>query len=179
MTRHLHTNRIPKHSFLNFVKPSFWTTLAWFCLDFTFPGIRTSMQKLSKSLPKRSIAKVLRKRKHYHFLKNNLKTDVQSALQRCRKICINPAPDHPGTPSWPKQSQKVAQKLKKCVLGMKMAPNSPTKITMRASQIFLRMWKRQDAQAKVALPLHRLQSIGALGADKFKGRRHEASAIKI
>ena len=53
------------------------------------------------------------------------------------------------------------------------------KITMRASQIFLRMQERQDAQAKAALPLNRLQRIGAPGEDKFKGRRHEASAFKF
>jgi len=52
-------------------------------------------------------------------------------------------------------------------------------ITMRASQILLSMQKRQDAQAKVALLVNRLQNIGAPGGDKFKGRRHEAPAIKI
>ena len=62
---------------------------------------------------------------------------------------------------------------------MRMAPNASTKITMRASQIFLRVQKRKDAQAKVASPLNRLPRIGAPGEDKFKGRRHEASAIKI
>ena len=63
LRQELHTNRIQKHTFLIFVKPSFWTTVARFCIDFKSPGIRTSMQKRSKSLPRRSITKVLRKNK--------------------------------------------------------------------------------------------------------------------
>ena len=51
------------------------------------------------------------------------------------------------------------------------------KLLPAASQIVLRMPKIQDAQAKVALPLNRLQSMGAPGENRFKGRRHEASAI--
>jgi hypothetical protein len=38
------------------------------------------------------------------FLTKNLEIDVQSALQRYPKFLINPAPDHPGTPRWPRQS---------------------------------------------------------------------------
>ena len=69
-------------------------------------------------------------------LTKNLKIDVQSALQRCPKISINPAPDHPGTPRWPRQSQKVAQKLKMCVLGMKMAPDAPKNYHARLTNVF-------------------------------------------
>ena len=102
---------------------------------------------------------------------------AQSALQRCPKIPINPAPDHPGIPRWPRQSQKVAQKLKMCGLGMKIAPDAPKNYHGRLTNVFGGCKKRQDAQAKVALPLNRLQSKVAPGENKFKGRRHEASAI--
>ena len=111
------------------------------------------------------------------FLTKNLEIDVQSAIQRCPKIFVNPAPDHSGTPRWPRQSQKVAQKLEMCVLGMTMAPDAPKKLPCAPHKCFWGCKKRQDAQAKGALPLNRLQSKGAPGENKFKGRRHEASAI--
>ena len=70
------------------------------------------------------------------FLTKHLEIDVQSALQRCPKLPIRPAPDHPGTPRWPRQSQKVAQTLKMCVLGMRMAPDAPKKLPCAPHKCF-------------------------------------------
>ena len=78
-----------------YMRPSFWTTLAWFCMDFKFPRVRP------QSLPRRSITKVRRKNHPRSlFQKKNLAMDVQSELQRYPKISINQAPDQPGTRTW-------------------------------------------------------------------------------
>ena len=53
-------------------------------------------------------------------LTKNSEFDVQIEIQGYPKICLNPTPDHPGTPRWPRHTQKVAQKLKRCILDMKM-----------------------------------------------------------
>ena len=53
-------------------------------------------------------------------LTQKLEIDLQNEVQRYPKISLNPAPDHPGIPRWPRHPQRVAQKLKRCVLDMKM-----------------------------------------------------------
>ena len=52
-------------------------------------------------------------------LTRKLEIDVQIEIQGYPKIFLNPAPDHPGTPRWPRHIQKVAQKLKRCILDLK------------------------------------------------------------
>ena len=55
---------------------------------------------------------------------------------------------------------QAVQKLKMNVLTMEMAPNAPKKLPSAPHKCFWGCKKMQDAQAKVALPLNRLQSIG-------------------
>ena len=168
----------PKAYFSNFRETFILNNPRMVLHRFYVSGDQNIHAKAAKKPPQKKYNKSSKKNQpDITFLTNNLEIDVQSALQRCPKIPINPAPDHPGTPRWPRQSQKVAQKLKMCVLGMKMASDAPNKLPCAPHKCFWGCKKRQDAQAKVALPLNRLQSIGAPGENKFKGRRHEASAI--
>jgi hypothetical protein len=92
----------------------------------------------------------------------------------------NPYKSSPGPPWDSKVAQAIPEscpKAKNVCSGHEKGLRCSKQITMRLTNVFEDAKKRQDAQAKVALPLNRLQSIGAPGENKFKGRRHEASAI--
>ena len=176
MTQRLHTNRIQKHTFTIFVKPSFWTILLWFCIDFTSPGMRTSMQMRTKSLPRRSITKLRRQNiPRSLFWRRTWKSTFKTP--KAPQNLYKPSPRPPWDPKVAQAILESCPKAKKECSGHENCRQCSKKITMRAWQIFLRMQKRQDAQAKMALPLNRLQRIGSPSENKFKGRRHEASAI--
>ena len=77
--------------------------------------------KATKNLPQEKYNKSSKKKPpKLSCLTQKLEIDLQSEVQRYPNISINPAPDHPGIPRWPRQPQKVAQKLKRCILDMKM-----------------------------------------------------------
>ena len=178
MTRHLHTNRIQTHTFLIFMKPSFWATLAWFCIDFTSPGIRTFMQKRPKSLPRRSKTKFQEKLTHDLVFDEKL-TNVRS---KCTpKVPQNPYKSSPGPPWDSKVAQAIPEscpKPKRVCSGHENGPQcSKQTYHARLTNVSEDAKKTRRASkggiASESSSRHR----GAPGENKFKGRRHEASAI--
>ena len=127
----------PKAYFSNFRETFILNNPRMVLHRFYVSGDQNIHAKATKKSPQKKYNKRSKKNlSTITFLTKHLEIDVQSAFQRCPKILINPAPDHPGTPRWPRQSQKVAQKLKMCVLGMRMAPDAPKKLPCAPHKCF-------------------------------------------